>query len=584
MRKPLHVLILEDLEADAELLLLELQRGHYELVYRRVETSDAFREAIAQETWDVILADYRLPGFSAIDALKIIQSYNLDVPFIIVSGSIGEEIAVAAMKAGVHDYLMKDNLARLLPAIDRELREAEIRAERRQINEALQYQAFYDNLTGLPNRNHFLSLLQRRIQATSSPFAVLYLDIDRYQTIKYSLGHTLGEQLLVAIARRLETYLSPQDVMARVSTNEFALLLYDAPNLAQVEAISRELQQALSRPFVIGDHCLLTTGSIGIALSDIGTQQAEEILRAADTAKHCARQQGGGGWAVFDQKMQTQALERLDLEFSLQQAIKFHQLSVQYQPIVRLRDAELIGFEALARWQHSQRGAIPPSTFIPIAEEMGLISALGQWVLQEACQRLQTWKHQFPQYRHLAMSVNLSVKQLIQPGLFEQIEQVLTASATDSIALRLEITETALMENAAAAKTLLEQLKTLPIQIGIDDFGTGYSSLSYLTTLPIDLLKIDRSFVNGLENDQKHRDVVKAIIALAHTLGLASVAEGIETAEQWRLLYEMGCEYGQGYFFSRPADPDRVIEMLQRGWLAATGLPEAPTSCQLPGA
>lgn len=575
MVRLLRVLMVEDSEADAELLLLQLKRGEYEIVWQRVETLAALEHAIVQQSWDLILADYRLPQFTAIAALELLQSCQLDIPFIIVSGSIGEETAVAAMKAGVHDYLMKDNLARLLPAIERELRESQVRSERRQAAALIQYQAFYDELTRLPNRTRFLQLLQAQIEQTATcftPFAVLYISIDRYQTIKYSLGHALGEQLLMAIAQRLQISLPPASQLARLGTDEFAILWVGSelpPPLpagftAEVLQFSRHLQTHLNRPFEIDGFTLCTTGSIGIALSELNYFEAETYLRAADTAKHHAQQRGSGS-VVFTQEMQFQAVQRLELEFSLQQAIKHQQLQLHYQPIVELQGGHLVGFEALARWHHPGRGWVPPDTFIAIAEEIGLIGDLGHWVLETAWRQCDLWQRQFTQYESLMVTVNLSVKQLIQPGLVEQIETLCQQFNLDKNQLGLEITESALMENAGTAIALLNQLKTKNIRLAIDDFGTGYSSLSYLTSLPLDTLKIDRTFISTLETDPKNREVVQTMIVLARSLRMNIVAEGIETQSQWDLLRAMGCTCGQGYFFSPPVSPEKMTPILIRG-------------------
>jgi diguanylate cyclase (GGDEF)-like protein len=566
MNKPVRVLIVDDSEEDSELLVYELERGGYNPVYLRVDTPAAMMAALNQQPWDIVLADYSIPQFSATVALALLQEKQLDIPFIIVSGSIGDETAAAAMTAGAHDYLLKAKLARLVPALERELREAQVRQEHKQALFKLEYLAFNDTLTGLPNQRSFLNSIQKRIEQSQRKlhglFAVLFLDIDRYQIVKYSLGHLLAEQLLVAIARRLETYLNPEDILARVGTDEFALLLGDIQNPQSAQDRADQIQTALKTPFKLDGLVVSSSTSIGIVLSTIGYDQPEDFLRGADMAMHHARTQGRGGSAIFDRAMQTHAVERLQLETDLQRAIKCQQLHLNYQPIVSLTTGRVVGFEALVRWQDPQRGMVSPSEFIPMAEETGLIVSLGEWVLEEACRRLSLWQQQFPNSSPLSMSVNLSARELVQPGLIERIDELCFAFRLKAESLKLEITESILLENAEAAATILAQLKQRQIQISIDDFGTGYSSLSYLHRLPIDTLKIDRSFISCIDKQGKNLDIVKAIIPLAHSLKLDVVAEGVETEEQLLKLKALGCEYGQGYFFSPPLNDEAVVALI----------------------
>lgn len=566
MSKPLRVLIVEDIEDHAELLVNVLKRGGYSPTYERVDTSTAMNAALDKEQWDIIIADYSLPCFSADAALKILQEKGLDLPFIIVSGNIGEETAVSAMKAGAHDYLMKGKLARLVPAIERELREAEVRRERRRAEQTLRYLAFYDILTALPNRAGFLTRLNLQIERVRREqdylFAVLFLDIDRFQIVKYSLGHLLAEQLLVAMARRIKTCLGPRDILARVGTNEFAILLANIKNLGKARKTAQAIHQAMQLPFSLNGSVVLSNTNIGIVLSTIDYGQPEDFLRAADTAMHYAKLQGAGCSAIFDTNMQSRALARLQMETDLQQAIKCQELHLNYQPIVSLSTSQLAGFEALLRWRHPRRGQVAPDDFIPIAEETGLIIPLGQWVLEEACRQLKVWQNQWAKDWSLTMSINLSGIQLSTPNLIDQIDQLLAMVELEGDCLKLEITETMLMENASSATAVLKQLQQRQIQVCIDDFGKGYSSLSYLHQLPINTLKIDRSFINCIEMGGKNSEIVRAIVTLAHNLGLDVVAEGVETLQQCQELQTLGCEYGQGYFFSRPLDNEAVINLM----------------------
>lgn len=563
MNLPLRVLIVEDESDDAELVVIELESGGYDPKYKRVDTPAAMNAALDEEPWDIIICDHSMPHFSAPAALTLLKEKGLDLPFIIVSGSIGEEIAVAAMKAGACDYVLKNNLARLVPAVERELREAWVRIERRRAEETLHYLAFYDVLTGLPNQALFLDHLRQSIeQAQNHPdylFAVLYLDLDRFQMVKYSLGHGKSDELLVAAAGRLKTCLRPTDILARLGGDEFAILLAGIQDPQDADTAAKCIHQAMKSPFNLKGSVVFSDVSIGMVVSTIGYDQPEDFLRAADTAMHHVKVQGTGYSALFDIDMHSRAVSRLHMETDLRQAIKLQQFHLNYQPIVSLATGRLAGFEALVRWQHPERGLISPDEFISVAEETGLIIPLGEWVLQEACRQLKAWHQQFPHHLPLSVSVNLSGIQLQTPDLIAQIDQLLQTVELPGHCLKLEITESMLLENAAAAAAVLEQLQARQIQVSIDDFGTGYSSLSYLHCLPINTLKIDRSFVNRMSADRKNLNIVKAILNLARSLELDVVAEGVETQQQWQHLQALGCEYGQGYFISRPLEEKAVV-------------------------
>lgn len=569
MNKLVRVLIVEDSEDDAELLAIELERGGYQPFYQRVDTKADMQAALKdKQSWDVVLADYSMPKFSATAALNLLKELDLDLPFIIVSGKIGEDTAVAAMKAGAHDYIVKGKLARLVPAVERELREAVIRQEHRQAQERLKYLAYYDELTNLPNRSLFLEHLHQQIKSSQKRqkdglFAVLLLCIDRFRMIKYSLGHSLSDRMLVAAARRLEECVSSQDVVARISANEFAILLTKLEREEEAQQRAEQIYHHLSIPFQLRKRLVFSPVSIGIALSTLGYKQPEKLLQAADTAMYHAKLDSATGAMLFNKQMYQSAVERLRLESDLRQAINAEQLHLNYQPIVSLSTGKIEGLETLVRWQHSSLGLIPPEKFVLLSEQTGLIVPLGQWILSEACQQLVVWQQQFPQLLTLSISVNLSGIQLSSPNLISQIDQLLNCLELKGENLKLEITESTLMENASAVTNVLEQLKARNIKLCIDDFGIGYSSLSYLRYLPVDTVKIDRSFICQ-ENCQKNFDIVKAIVNLAHNLGLDVIAEGIETETQLNTLRCLGCEYGQGYLFSQPLDHEAIIALLRQ--------------------
>lgn len=571
MSKLLRVLIVEDSEDDAELLAIELKRSGYQLVYERVETMGGMHTALNEQTaWDIVLADYALPQFSAIAALDILKDYKLDLPFIIVSGKIGEDTAIAAMKAGAHDYLLKGKLARLVPAVERELREAILRQEHRQAQQRLKYLAYYDDLTKLPNRTLFLKCLGEQVTKTklfsqeNYSFAVLLLNIDRFRIIKYSLGHSLSEQLLIAAAQRIKKCLKNQDVLARINANEFAIILTDVQGAKEVEIKAEEIYAQFLSHFELQETIVFSTVSIGIVLSNIGYEQPEKLLQAADTAMHYAKFDALKNLVFFHEVMYTLAVERLQLESDLQQAINYQKLHLNYQPIVSLSTGMIDSFEALVRWEHPSLGSIDPENFISLSEETGLIIPLGRWVLKEACQQLVNWKQSSPQYLPLSISVNVSGIQLSHPKLLWQIDEIVQGLQLEGKCLKLEITESNLMENSVTITKVLEKLKERGIKLCIDDFGTGYSSLSYLRYLPIDTVKIDRSFIVQNSQDPNY-DIVKAIISLAHSLGLDVIAEGIETQMQLNMLRELDCKYGQGYLFASPLDSRAALQLMKNG-------------------
>ncbi len=564
MTTPLCVLIVEDSADEAELIVFALETAGYQVTSQRVECLEAMQQALECETWDVVLCDYSMPQFDALRALGLLQAKQLDLPFIMVSGTVGEETAVAAMKAGVHDYVMKDKLARLAPAIEREMKEALIRDERRQALEQLRYRAYYDPLTGLPNQARLLEWIGESLSRQSTPFAVLHLDVDHYRAVKYGLGHARAEDLLMALSGRLSQILRDKGSLARVATDGFAVLVWNAIDRAEVEQMLDNIHATISLPFNLSGSIVTTSVSIGIIYSSIGYTQPEDFLRAADTAMNESRLRSPGGTIVFDVEMQVRNQARLQLEIDLRQAINQQQLFLNYQPIVCLRSGLPLGFEALVRWQHPDRGAVSPLDFIPLAEETRLIVSLGEWVLREACQQLGRLQIQFPAAADsLSMNVNLSGVQLEVLELQTQIDQALADAGVKGHCLKVEVTESVLMSNPAQAIAILNHLKARQISICIDDFGTGYSSLSYLRHLPINTLKIDQTFVNGLD-DPKNLDIVRAIVTLAQALELDVVAEGIETDRQLEILQSLGCSAGQGYLFARPLAESQIADWLQK--------------------
>jgi diguanylate cyclase (GGDEF)-like protein/PAS domain S-box-containing protein len=695
--KSLRVLIVEDSESDSVLLQRELRRAGYDIAYDRVDTAPAMREALGRCEWDVVLSDYSMPGFGALEALEILHESGLDLPFIIVSGAVGEDTAVAAMRAGAHDYIMKGNLARLPPAIERELREVAVRRQRRRAELALReseeryalvlrgvndglwdwklpentvyfsarwkrmlgyeedeigsdpdewlkrvhpedlqrvkrelrahleggaphfesehrvrhkdgaycwvlvrglavrdatgapermvgsqsditrrktaeqqllHDAFHDSLTGLANRALFMDrlaqALMRARRRSEQRCAVVFLDLDRFKVVNDSLGHAMGDQLLVAIAGRLRASLRPEDTVARLGGDEFCVLLDGIRDVSAARRVAERIQRALETPFSLDGHEVFATASMGIALSVPGVTRAADLVRDADTAMYRAKTLGRGRYEVFDATMRSRALEQWELETDLRRAMERGEFSLWYQPIVSLETGALKGLETLVRWHHPKRGLLNPSEFIGMAEETGLIVPIGRWVLREACARMCAWTRRLPDAPRVSIGVNMSARQLAQPRLLDEMADVLGETGLDRAQLVLEITESVIMENAGWTTALLSDLRSLGIQLYIDDFGTGYSSLSYLSRFPIQGLKIDRSFVRGIgaTGHRENVEIVRTILLLAQNLNIDVIAEGIETEAQQQELLALKCRWGQGYVFAPPLEEEAAERLL----------------------
>ena len=696
MPEPLRVLILEDRLADVELMLFELRQAGFEPDWHRVQTESAFVAQLEQD-FDIILADYHLPQFSAIAALRHLQDRGRDIPFIVVTGAY-EEVAVECMKQGATDYLLKDRLARLGPAVMQALDQRRVRdkkrkaeeihrnnerrfralienssdtitlvgargevlyavpstsqalgyapadligrsvfelvhpedrgslataltqvvsdpsqlgtaqcrvrhrdgawryleivatnllseatvggivlnardiSERKELEEQLTRQAFYDSLTGLPNRALFMDRLQHTLARTGrrrgydpEGVAVLFLDLDAFKLVNDSLGHGAGDILLAAVATRMPSCLRPGDTVARFGGDEFTILLDDVIHRHNAMQVAERILENLRRPFLIDGHEVFVTASIGIALSRPGRLDPSELLREADIALYRAKASGKAKFVVFDSSMNTGAVERLDLETDLRRAAERGELCVYYQPTVDLETQTIVGMEALIRWDHPRHGLIEPGDFIPIAEETGLILPIGRWVLQEACRQARAWQELAPRDHPLVVAVNLSGRQLQHVDLVREVTEVLETTGLEPSALQLEITESVLMDDITSTVATLQALRSLGVPLAIDDFGTGYSSLNYLHRFPVDTLKIDKSFVSGLDEHDGASAIVQAVATLGHALGMEVIAEGIETSEQLDLVRSAGCDLGQGFLFSRPVPCDTMQTMLAHG-------------------
>ena len=605
-----RVLIVDDKPDNLRLLSAMLTDEQYE-VRRAINGSTALMGVKAAPP-DLILLDINMPdmsGYEVCQRLKQDESTQ-DIPVIFLS-ALGEAIdKIQAFQVGGIDYITKpfeviEVLARIenhlalraakaeVEAFNKHLedrvlkRTAELEAEilerrrtqeqlkaanhgleteiikRQKMQEQLLYMATHDYLTDLPNRGWLMQRLEQALgSAKNTPsykFAVVLLDCDRFKVINDSLGHIVGDQLLVAISRRLESYLPPGSVLARLGGDEFTIFLEHVADVNDAIAMVEKLQAELTIAFHLEQYEVFINASFGIVLGNSHYEKPEHLLRDADTAMYRAKDLGKARYSLFDDQMHHQALEVLQMENDLQRALERQEFAIHYQPIVNLNTEKIVGFEALLRWHHPERGWISPAEFIASAEETGLIVPIGSWVLNQACYQLQQWKND----HDLKISVNFSAKQFAQPDLIQQVDAVLAKTQIQPQHLNFEITESALMDNAEMAAITLQKIKARNINIVIDDFGTGYSSLSYLHRFPVSTVKIDRSFVQRMGEDPKDKGLVESIVNLTHNLNMSVVAEGIETSEQAEQLRVWNCEFGQGYFFSKPLNIETVNEILR---------------------
>jgi diguanylate cyclase (GGDEF)-like protein len=547
---PLRLLLVEDSKDDALLVIHELRRHGYDLICERVDTAATTQAALDKDRWDLIISTYSMPQFSGLAALALVQKMGLDVPFILLSGTIGEESAVEAMKAGAHDYLMKGNLTRLIPAIERELREAKVRQERKQAQEFIDYLAYHDVLTGLPNR----ALLQEHLQQTikdarreHKTVALLLMDLDRFKEINNTLGHHRGDMVLQQVGLRLKDAVRESDTVARLGGDEFAILL-PLSDTAHWEIVAHKTIKALESPFVIEGIPIAVETSIGIALHPAHGDSAEALIQRADVAMYVAKR-NKSGFVLYEPTLDQHSPRRLALMGELRQAIDQRHLRLYYQPKVDLKTGQVTGVEGLLRWQHAQHGFIPPDQFIAPAEQTGLIFPLTRFVLEEAIQQCCAW-HRMA--LNVCIAVNLSARNLQDPDLPRQVTELIAPLGLDPCCLELELTESAIMMNPTRAMEVLTRLHEMGVALTIDDFGIGYSSLAYLKKLPIGTIKIDKSFVLGMMANENDRVIVRSTIDLGHNLGKKVVAEGVENQAIWDQLVAFGCDLAQGYHISRP--------------------------------
>jgi predicted signal transduction protein with EAL and GGDEF domain len=587
----MKILIADDDAISRCLVQKTLEREGYEVLV--VENGSSAAECLSSDEGPrLALLDWVMPELDGLSVCRQIRgrSNHPYVYMILLTSKESKEDMVRGFEAGADDYLTK-------PCDPKELK-ARLRAGQRilKLQDKLIQEARQDPLTRLPNRTFFLDQLARRVtRAKRRPdyiFAVLFVDIDGFKIVNDSLGHFAGDQLIVQIAERLVSsvrredlvscladvkgpvHQSGEDTLARMGGDEFTILLDDIRNASDGIRVAERIRQILASPFLISGQKVSITASIGIAISATGYSTAEDILRDADTAMYRAKALGKSRYEICDPAMHARAMSRLKLETDLRRALDRDEFRIHYQPIVSLRDCRIIGFEALLRWQRPDFGLVMPGEFIPVAEETGQIQFIGLWVLREACRQMRAWTLQFPSDPPFTVAVNISAKQFAQPDLVSEVGDILRETCLDSRCLKLELTESVTMREVERAVRIFGELKRLGVRLCMDDFGTGYSSLSQLRRLPLDILKIDRSFVSEMEDSSESYAIVQTILSLGRSLGMEMVAEGVESANQVGLLKSLGCEYAQGYFFSKPIDQDGMVEVLLKSSGSAYRLPQ----------
>ncbi|MEB3267778.1 MAG: EAL domain-containing protein [Leptolyngbya sp.] len=565
------ILVVDDESDNFDVIEALLADEDYELHY--ASSGKRALERMRTLNPDVIVLDLMMPEMDGLEVCRHIRDQPRwqTVPIMMVTALTARESLAACLDAGANDYLSKpvdrvELKARLRSLVRLSQQQQEIQALNQRLidfsalleervqarTERLEQLINYDTMTGLPSKTLLLEKVQQAI-ATALPdrlCALVYLNCDQFHLINDSLGYEAGDQLLCAIAERLKSTLHPAMTLARVGGDEFCYLVPCIDSGEAVTAFAEKVLDSFNQPYELASsHTLYMTACVGIALAQDAQANPQELLRQANTAMYRAKVNGKSRAEIFEGQMHRMARQRMQLEYDMLQAIERQEFLVYYQPVITLHNNRIAGFEALVRWHHPQRGMVPPGEFIPCAEETGLIVPIGMLVLEAACHQLKVWQSFAPD---LFMSVNLSVRQFTHPTLLEDIYQVLEETQVNPRQLKLEITESAIVETPQVAIALTEALRSRQIGLSIDDFGTGYSSLSYLNQFPVDTLKIDQSFVRSMATGSRNGEIVRAIIQLGQALGMSIVAEGIETPEQCAQLKDWGCEYGQGYHFGRP--------------------------------
>jgi diguanylate cyclase (GGDEF)-like protein len=555
----MKLLLVEDNPADVEFLAASLRRqraSDVEMV--NVQSLASATERLADEKFDIVLLDLHLPDASGLECIDAIQAVDNEIPIVVLSGQDDEEFAVNILNKGAQDYLVKwEGQGRTI------LRSIRYAIERKRSELRLNYMAQFDALTGIPNRQYFNDQLTRataRARRDGRKVTLLFLDLDEFKVVNDTLGHDAGDRLLKEVASRIQRSVRTGDVVARLGGDEFAVLLEGLTGPLEVETMASSLLELVSQPYHIADRQLDITTSIGITMYPNDSADTQMLLKNADIAMYQAKENGRNNVTFFTERMHAELMEYHELERDVREALRLDEFHVVYQPKVNAHSRRLQGMEALLRWTSPTRGKVNPGVFIPVAEESGHIIPLGYWVLNQVCQTLKAWEEKgLPR---VPVSVNVSARQFQQPDFHKRVEQILSAHDVDPALVEIELTEGLVMEDSEAAQMELLRLKRIGLRISIDDFGTGYSCLSYLRRFPIDVLKIDRSFVLEIGVSQDGESIIDAIISLARSLRLETVAEGVETNEQLNFLLDRGCHIVQGYLFGVPMEQALIEPLL----------------------
>ena len=555
----MKLLLVEDNPADADFLAASLRRQRAsDIQIVNVPTLEQAISQLSLDKFDVVLLDLHLPDGSGLQCLDAIQAVDNEIPIVVLSGQDDEEFAVSVLNKGAQDYLVKwDGQGHSI------LRSIRYAMERKKADLRLTYLAQYDPLTGIPNRQFFNDQLTRataRARRDGRKVSLLYLDLDAFKVVNDTLGHDAGDQLLQEVADRIRRSVRAGDVVARLGGDEFAVLLEGLAAPRDVEAMASGLLEVISKPYHIADRQLTITTSIGITVYPSDNADTQMLLKNADIAMYKAKDSGRNTFKFFHQAMHASLMEYHELERDLREALQLGQFHLAYQPKVNVHINQLQGLEALLRWNSPTRGVVNPNDFIPVAEESGHIIPLGYWVLHEVCRAINAWREKG--LTLVPVSVNVSARQFQQPEFHRRIADVLAKHDIDPSLIEIELTEGLMMEDTEAAQRELAQLKKIGLRISIDDFGTGYSCLSYLRRFPIDVLKIDRSFVKEIGTSRDGESIIDAIISLAKSLRLETVAEGVETPAQLNYLLDHGCHVVQGFLFGKPMEMHLIEPLL----------------------
>lgn len=567
-----HVLIIDDEEPIRNLLTAILE-NYYSC--RTASSAEDALAALSRDKFDLVVSDIDMGGMSGLELVPRLHSISPDTVVVMISGNQDIETAIKAMRVGAFDYITKPlDIRHVEAAVERALHHHTLLKEKRQYKEQLEQLlekrtaevdrlAYYDTITELPNRTLFEDRLTQAVaiaKLTDQTLGVLFISLDQFKKVNDTLGHGLGDSLLEEFSKRIKSCISETDTVARFGSDEFALLRTQIEGTKDVIETIRALSQSLKFPFDIEGQEVFATASVGVSLYPLDGEDTQTLLKNAGAALYKAKRSGGANYQFYTADMHDLASRRLALETSLRRAIQNEEFLIHYQPRVSVDSLEVTGVEALVRWQHPQLGLISPSEFIPLAEDTGLIVPIGEWVLRNACTQNKRWQSQG--FAPIQMAVNICARQLHDQDLAQTVIRILDETGMAPDHLELELTESSIMQNAEVAASVLSRLKAMGIKISIDDFGTGYSSLASLKRLPIDALKIDKSFVSDASIDPDDAALVMAIITLAHNLRLKVIAEGVETEEQLRFLHLLRCDEIQGYLFSKPIPAEALVSLL----------------------